>query len=137
MSYGPAMDLDDEQVLEPDGALAGYRTPEVLAPAAFALALASLLGFGLLSGSIVLSLSTGVGPPSPTLQALAGLLGAALAAIPLLMGLEAVRHLLDDDPLWVSGLARASVLLGAVVVTLRLLHTLAYAVGENPQYAGF
>lgn len=125
--------MDDDRLEQPRP-LSDYRSPEVLAPTAFALAVAALLGgFGLLSGSIVLAL-TDASQPSQAANVLAALLGAALAAIPLLMGLEAVRNLLEDDPLWVSALARASVLLGGIVVLLRLAHTLVYLLGDGPAY---
>lgn len=120
------------------GRFESYRAPEVLAPAGFAIALAALLGYGLLSGTILLVLTAGDnGQQGAGAQVATGLLGAALAAIPLLMGLEAVRNLLEDDPLWVRGLARATVLLGGFVVLLRLLHTAAVAVADNSQYFGY
>lgn len=128
--------LDDEQDAEP-GRFEAYRAPEVLAPAGFALAVASLLGYGLLSGNIVVVLASGgSAPPSTQVQVAAGLVGAALAAIPFLMGLEAVRQLLEDDPLWVRGLARATVVVGGLVVLLRLAHALATALADGP-YLGY
>jgi len=130
------MDLLDDDVELPENRLAGYRTPEVLGLAAFALGLASLLGFGLLSGQVLLALSAEPGPPSQTLQVLASLLSAGLAAVPLLLGLEATRLLLDDDPLWVSAVARAAVVLSAVAVLLRLGHVLVQALADSPSYLG-
>lgn len=127
----------DEDVLEQESRMSGYRTPEVLGLAAFALGLAALLGFGLLSGNIVLALSDGAGPPSRSLQLLAGLVGAALGAIPLILGLEATRQLLEDDPLWVSAVARAAVVLGGIVVLLRLFHVLVQSLSDGGQYVGF
>ena len=132
------MDLLDDDLDAPPSRLDSYRSPEVLAPAGFAIAVAALLGYGLLSGTILLVITAdGAGVPSNGAQAAAGLLGAALAAIPFLMGLEAVRNLLEDDPLWVRGLARATVLLGGFVVLLRLAHTAIVALAENPQYFGY
>jgi hypothetical protein len=128
-----ALDLDEEPG---NGSL--YTAPEVLAPAGFALALASLLGFGLMTGNVLLALSDAQqGPPSALLQVLAGLLGAALGVVPLVMGLIAVRDLLEDDPLWVSGLARATVILGAIVVVLRLFHTAVAALSGGSPYFGY
>lgn len=75
-------ELDED--VAPAAGLSGYRTPEVLGLAAFALAVA------------------------------------ALGTIPLLLGLEAVRLLLEDDPLWVSAVTRGAVVLAVVVVVLRL-----------------
>jgi hypothetical protein len=120
-----------------DSTPSSYRAPEVLGLAAFALGLAALLGFGLLSGQVVLALAEQSGPPTKTLQVLAGLTGAALAAIPLLLGLQATRLLLDDDPLWVSAVSRAAVLLGAVAVLLRLGHVLIAALADSPSFYGF
>lgn len=124
---------DDE--LEPR-TLSAYRSPEVLGLAAFALGVVALLGFGLLSGQVLLALSDQPGAPSQTLQVLAGLVSAALAAIPLLMGLEATRQLLEDDPLWVSAVARGAVVLGAVAVVLRLGHALIQALAGSPSFYG-
>ena len=124
--------LDDEPDSRPS-TLSAYRSPEVLGLAGFALAVSALLGFGLLSGNILLSVFDG--QPSEGRQIAAALLGAALGGVPLLMGLDATRHLLDDDPLWVSAVARAAVLLGAVVIVLRLAHTAAALLGDNPGYA--
>lgn len=90
--------LTDHEDLEQDGRLSSYRPPEVLGLAAFALGVAAVPGFGLLSGQVLMALG-GQGGPSQTLQVLAGLVSAALAARPLLMGLEATRLLLEDDPL--------------------------------------
>ena len=126
----------EDDVVESESRLSGYRTPEVLGLAAFGLGIAALLGFGLLSGNIVLALSD-AGPPTRGIQLLAGLLGAALVAIPLILGLEATRQLLEDDPLWVSAVARAAVVLGAVVVVLRLFHVLVQALSDGGQYIGF
>ncbi len=117
--------------------LSSYRSPEVLGLAAFALAVVALLGFGLLSGQVLLALADQSGPPSQTLQVLAGLTGAALAAVPLLLGLEATRLLLEDDPLWVSAVARAAVVLGAAAVLLRLGHVLIQALADSPSLYGF
>ena len=127
----------DDDLDLPQRRFEGYRTPEVLAPAGFALAVASLLGFGVLNGSIVLILAAGDGAPSTAVQVAAGLLGAALAAIPFILGLEAVRHLLADDPVWLVGLSRATVLLGAIVVILRLLQTLAQAIAGGSPYVTY
>ena len=126
-----------DDLVEHDSTPSGYRTPEVLGLAAFALGLATLLGFGLLSGQVVLALAPQGGPPSQTLQVLAGLTGAALAAIPLLLGLEATRQLLDDDPLWVAAVARAAVVLGGAAVLLRLAHGAIAAMADNPGFYGF
>ena len=126
---------DDDDLVESSTG-SGYRTPEVLGLAAFALGVVALLGFGLLSGQVVLALTDQPGPPSPTLQVLAGLTGAALAAIPLLLGLEATRLLLDDDPLWVSAVARGAVVLGATAVLLRLGHVVIQALADSPAYYG-
>ena len=127
----------DEDGLDTGSRLDSYRNPEVLGLAGFALAVASLLGFGVLNGTIVLILAAGEGPPSTGVQVAAGLLGAALAAIPLLLGMEAVRNLLEDDPVWVSGVARAAVLLGAIVVVLRLLQTAAQAISNGSPYVNY
>lgn len=127
---------DDEDVVEQDSHLSGYRTPEVLGLAAFALGVVALLGFGLLSGQVLLALADGPGPPGRTLQVLAGLTGAALAAIPLLLGLEATRLLLDDDPLWVAAVARGAVVLGAVAVLLRVGHVVVQSLAEQPSFYG-
>lgn len=124
--------LDDGPDSSPS-ALSAYRSPEVLGLAGFALAVSALLGFGLLSGNLLLSVFDG--PPSQGRLVAAGLLGAALGGVPLLMGLDATRHLLEDDPLWVSAVARAAVLLGAAVIVLRLAHTAAAALTDNPGYA--
>lgn len=137
--YGAAMETELETDDGPDVStgLSSYRTPEVLGLAAFALGLVTLLGFGLLSGQVVLALADQAGPPSQALQVLAGLTGAALASIPLLLGLEATRLLLEDDPLWVSAVARAAVVLGAIGVLLRLGHVLVQSLADNPSYVGF
>jgi len=127
--------LTDDDLDEQESRLSGYRTPEVLGLAAFALGLVAVLGFGLLSGQVVLALAEQPGP-SQTLQVLAGLTGAALAAIPLLLGLEATRLLLDDDPLWVSAVSRGAVVLGAVAVLLRLGHVVIQALAESPSFYG-
>jgi len=129
------MDLLDDEPDTPPSALSAYRSPEVLGLAAFALSLSALFGFGLLSGSILLSVYDG--PPSEGRQIAAALLGAALAGIPMLMGLDATRHLLDDDPVWVSAVARAAVLLGGLVILLRLAHTLVAVLSDNPGYVTY
>lgn len=134
--YGRAMEPLTDHDLEQNRLLSSYRSPEVLGLAAFALGVVALLGFGLLSGQVVLALSDRPGTPNQTLQVLAGLAGAALAAIPLLMGLEATRQLLEDDPLWVSAVARAAVVLGAVAVLLRLAHVVVVAMAGGPSYYG-
>jgi len=95
-----------------------------------------VLGFGLLSGQVVLALAEQPGPPSQALQVLAGLTGAALAAVPLLLGLEATRLLLEDDPLWVSAASRGAVALGAVAVLLRLGHVAIQALAQTPSFYG-
>jgi hypothetical protein len=122
---------DDELDPQPDR-FRSYWTPEVLGLVGFALAVGSMLGAGVLSGAILAALGTEAGTQTPpSVQVLAGLLGAAFAALPLLLGLEAVRNLLEDDPLWVAALARATVLLAGIVVFLRLAQTLAQTVSEG------
>ena len=127
---------DDSSALEPDR-FRSYWTPEVLGLAGFAMAVASMLGFGVLSGGIVYALSTEAGPPSDALRLAAGLVGAAFATIPLLLGLEAVRNLLEDDPLWVAAVARATVLLAGIVVFLRLAQTLAQTLADGAGYVNY
>jgi len=128
--------LTDDDLDEQESRLSGYRTPEVLGLAAFALGLVAVLGFGLLSGQVVLALAEQPGPPSQALQVLAGLTGAALAAVPLLLGLEATRLLLDDDPLWVAAVSRGAVVLGAVAVLLRLGHVAIQGLAKTPSFYG-
>ena len=127
---------DDAVDPEPDR-FRSYWTPEVLGLVGFALAVGSLLGSAALSGGILAALATDPGTPTTDgVRLAAGLLGAAFAAIPLLLGLEAVRNLLEDDPLWVAAIARATVLLAGIVVFLRLAQTLAQAVsgGGSPYF---
>jgi hypothetical protein len=128
--------LDDTPDPEPSR-LADYLAPEALAPAGFVLALTCLLGSGLLSASILLAFSDELGEPSRGLRVGVQLAGAAIAAAPLLMGLAAVRRLLDDHPLWVAGLARATVLLAGVAVLARLLHALVAGVSDGNQFFGY
>ena len=125
-------DTKDDQLDPQPDRFRSYWTPEVLSLVGFALAVGSMLGAGVLSGGILAALGTDPNMQvSDTVQVLAGLLGAAFAAIPLLLGLEAVRNLLEDDPLWVAALARATVLLAGIVMFLRLAQTLAQAVSDG------
>ena len=128
------MDLLDDEPDAPPSRLEPYTRPEVLGIAAFVLAVASLLGFGVFNGSIVLILTETNGPPSSAAMVGAGLLGVALASLPVWMGLAAVRNLLEDDPLWTAAVARAAVLVGLVAVVMRLATTAAQAAGGGSHF---
>ena len=56
-----------------------------------------------------------------------GFLSAAFALIPLLVGLRGLQRVIPADPAWVSGLLRASVVLGSLAFGLRVLSALILA----------
>lgn len=114
-----------------------YAAASVLALAAFVLAVASLLGFGLLNGSSFIAPAfDDVGPQDQT-AVLSGLLGAALALLPVGLGLRAVAVLDDDDPDWTATLARAAVVVAGASIALRLAVTLVQATTDSAVFVRF
>ena len=136
--YGPPVDRDrpdllgaddehdDDDRYDQDGSESVGRTvvravtaPEALGLAALVLAVVSLLGMGLLNGIAYLSLSFDQGQPErPSLVAVA-LLGAALALLPVGLGVWALRRLPDESPY--RTIAGAAVVVAGVSVLLRLV----------------
>jgi len=123
---------DDDRSRAPSSGNAGAS---VLALAAFVLAVSSLLGFGLLNGSSFLPFNDTADQGRTAV--LAGLLGAALALLPVGLGLRAVAVLDDDDPDWTALLARASVVVAAVSIVLRLVVTLVQATTDSGGFVRF
>jgi hypothetical protein len=96
--------------------------PAALAIASLVLATLSLSGFGLLNGaSYVYPLGQNAG--EATRVALAGLLGAGFALVPVLLAAMAQRRTHPGDPSWVPRLAQAGLLLGLLAFVLRLVMT--------------
>ena len=105
----------------------GAGDPAALAIGAVVIASLSLGGFGLLNGSnYVLPLTQGMSSTARTV--LAGLLGAALALVPVVLGVMARGRTRPGDPAWVARLAQAGVLLGGAAFVLRLVATAVSAV---------
>ena len=100
----------------------GMSDPAALAIGAVVLATLSLGGFGLLNGaSYILPLTQGMSSTARTV--LAGLLGAAFALAPVVMGVVARSRTHPGDPAWVTRVAQAGVLLGCTAFVLRLVAT--------------
>lgn len=121
-----AFDDDDDLRYVPRPTGPGVGDPAALAVAALVLGTLSLGGFGLLNGAnYVLPFTEG--QSSTTRTVLAGLLGAALALVPVVLGSVASRRTHPGDPAWVPRLAQAAVLVGGIAVVLRLVATSAAA----------
>ena len=105
----------------------GIADPAALAIASVVLATLSLGGFGLLNGaSYVIPLTQGL--PSTARTVLAGLLGAAIALAPVVLGGMARSRTHPGDPDWVARVAQAGDLIGLLALVLRLVATAASAV---------
>jgi hypothetical protein len=101
--------------------------PAALAIASLVLGTLSLGGFGLLNGSnYVLPFTQG--QPSTTRTVLAGLLGALIAMVAVVLGAVASRRTYPGDPAWVSRVAQAGVLIAGIAVVFRLVATSAAAI---------
>lgn len=143
MTYGPEADAEYDD--ETGGLLS---EPSTLAFIAFPLAVLVLLGAQVFRGvTYTLAFSTSddtSGGGGSTGYIVAGaFLSAAFALVPLLVGLRGLQRVIPADPAWVSGLLRASVVLGSLALGLRLLAALILAVkidgsgGSAFGYLGF
>jgi hypothetical protein len=112
-----------------------YGAPDVQSIVALILAIGSLSGYGLLSGSAYVFpyLSDGT---DKTRLILSGLVGAALAVAPIWLGWRAAARTLVSDPRWVGMVARAAVLLGLISLVLRLVITVISAATSDPNGFG-
>ena len=118
---------DDNLRYVPRPTRPGVGDPAALAIAALVLGSLSLGGFGLLNGSnYVLPFTQG--QSSPTRTVLAGLLGAMIALVAVVLGFLASRRAHPGDPAWVPRIAQAGVLVGGLAVVFRLVATSAAAV---------
>lgn len=115
-------ELDDpwhDQIAE---AQESYGGPEVLAVVAFVMAVASFLGFGLMTGTTYVAPLLSQGADDNSTRVVIGILvGAALAMIPVWLGWRASSRALDSDPKWVLPIARAAIILGLLAGALRLV----------------
>jgi hypothetical protein len=110
-------DLSDEDLVE---ATDTFDAEEVLAVTAFALAVLSLAGFGLLNGSTYIHpLLTA--DNDRTRLVLGALLGAVLALVPVWLGWRVISRSLPSDPGWAMTLARSAMLLGMASAVLRVV----------------
>lgn len=131
-----------DDVLGPDDPAprrtAAYGLPGVLALTAAALALASLLGLGLLNGSAYVDPSLADPTADGRARAVAGtLVGAALALLPIGLGLLGARRGDDDGVAWAADLARAAVLVAALSRAGRVAAAVLLAVGDGPAFPRF
>ena len=149
--YGPPVDRDrpdllgdddgdDEDELYDEGPAHGslvraVLAPEALAIAAVVLATVALLGIGLLNGVTYLPPSYDQGPPEQGTLVATALLGAALALLPVALGVWALRRLPDGSPS--RGTAGAGVLLAAVAVVLRLVIAVQASSSDGIPYTQF
>lgn len=85
---------------------------------------ATLGSFGVLNGTTYVQVYGDRPGPDDSRQLLAGLLGAALSCIPVLLGLLATRRTSADDPSWVLPVARGAVLVASIAVVLRVVAAL-------------
>ena len=126
--------FDDESA---DGSvLRDLVAPEALALASLVLAVVSVLGIGLLNGSPYLpSLFSADGPTDSSVLVLAALLGAALALLPVALGVVALRRLPVDSASRTT--AAAGVLVAAVSFVLRVVLAVRNAVDDSAQFTQF
>ena len=118
-----------------EGIVQAVLTPEALALASLVLAGVSLTGFGLLNGSPYLPSAFQDGPPGRTVLVLTALLGAALALLPLALGVWALRRLPDGSSSRTT--AAAGVVVASVSVVLRLVIAARTAADESVSYGQF
>ena len=132
---------DDEEDVEADpvagsSVLRDVTAPEALALASLVLAVVSVLGLGLLNGSpYVPSLFSPDGPSDASVLVLTGLLGAALALLPLTLGVVALRRLSLDSPS--RAVAAAGVLVAGVSCVLRVVLAVRNALDDGAQSVQF
>jgi hypothetical protein len=113
---------DDDLGYVPRPAGLGMADPAALAIASLVVGTLSLGGFGLLNGAnYILPLTQGMSSTARTV--LAGLLGAAIAVVAVVLGSVAGRRTHPGDPGWVARLAQAGVLIGTITFVLRLIAT--------------
>lgn len=112
-----------------------YGAPEVQALTAFVLGVATLFGYGLLSGSTYLFQYV-ANEPQKTRVVLSALLGALLALLPIWLGWRAAARTLPGDARWIGTLARAAVLLGLLSLVLRLILAVIAAASGEPAPIG-
>ena len=120
---------DDDEVLRfvPRPTGPGVADPAALAVGALVIGTLSLAGLGLLNGAnYIYPLTDGMS--SAGRAVLAGLLGAAFALAAVVMGSLAGRRTHPGNPVWVSRIAQAGVLLAGVAFVLRLVATAIAAV---------
>lgn len=105
-----------------------------LAVAAVLTAFATFSGYALLSGSAYAPIDYGSpDDASPRDQLLvAGLLGIGLCAVPLLLGLAALRRTRADDPAWTGHLARGAVVAAIVAAALKSVAAVAQYQSDGP-----
>ncbi len=137
MTEQPADPVDDElddpwhdQLVE---AAETFGSPEVLALVAFALAIGSLFGFGVMNGSayVIPFLGT-VGGDNSTRLVIGTVLGAVLAMVPVGLGWRAAARTLPGDPGWVTTVARTAMILGLTSGLLRLVVAFVEAAHDGP-----
>lgn len=122
-----------------EDAAAGRRRTEwfpapALALAAGLLAWAVLSRAGLFDGSTYISLSGNEPGLDNSRQVAAGLLGAAMALLPVVLGVRAVRLATEEHPSWVVPVARAAVLVGLLAVVLRTVAAVVAGVTHEGYY---
>lgn len=143
---GGAPDYQGEDVKKRKPGL--FAEPFTLALTAFPLSILVILGsqiFRGLSYTIAAAQSVGEGSgssPDNSYFVAAAFLSAGFSLLPVLLGWAGLNRVIVDDPVWVSGLLRASIVLGGLSLGLRLV--IAVIIATNPgtnglllNYAGF
>lgn len=110
-----------------------FGAPDILAVVAFALAICSVFGFTLLSGTTYTLPFASVGNGDNRAVAVTGsVLGAALAMIPAWLGWRASSQSLDTDPRWIAVLARSAIILALGSGLLHLVVAVLQAAQDGP-----
>ncbi|MBK5306813.1 MAG: hypothetical protein JJD92_09025 [Frankiaceae bacterium] len=111
-----------------------FGAPDIVAVVAFVLAVASVFGFGLLSGSTYsVPFIDGVSNDGNKAALVTGtILGAVLALIPAWLGWRASSRSLPADPRWVVVLARSAVVLALTSGFLHLVVAVLQAAQDGP-----
>jgi hypothetical protein len=132
-SGGDLPDLSDDDYLDISDS---FSTPDVHAVIGFVLSCVSLLGTGVLNGSVYLYQSLPANDSLRSHNVLAALLGAALALIGVTLGWRASARVIEGDPAWIATLARAAVVLGLMSAFLRLVIAVIAAGSDVPTQTG-